>query len=163
MRTLMIWISLEVLLGACGNSERKVQEPPAPTEPAASGSANGSSQSSAEEQLFSDAMELTEGMATMVLADSGDCDALADQLVTLQPLATSIFSRAKELHAAATPTDQQRLAERFKGVKPAFEKADKQRADALNQKTSELATRCAGNQKLEQALGGLGLRMWKPS
>ncbi len=163
MRTLMIWISLEVVLGACGNSERKVQDPPARTEPTANSSAIGSSQASTEEQLFSDMMELTESMAAMVLAHGGDCDALANQLVTLQPLATSIFSRYRELSAAATPTEKQRLAERFAGVKPAFEKADKQRGEALNRMTSEVATRCTGNQKLEQALGRLGLKMWTPS
>jgi hypothetical protein len=103
---------------------------------------------------------LTERMAEVVFATSGDCDALATNLRTLEPLATSIFSRVRERTATMTPEEKQRMGERFDGVKSAFEAKNPERARALAKKTSELATQCAGNAALEDALRRIGLKIW---
>jgi hypothetical protein len=46
-------------------------------------------------------------------------------------------------------------------VKSAFQAKDPERAQALDKKTAELATQCAGNAALEDALGKIGLKIWQ--
>ncbi len=101
-------------------------------------------------------------MAATLLEHEGDCQTLATALEPLLPSATSIFSRAKKLAAKGTPEETARLGARFEAVKTEFESNDKERAAALDRKTSEIATKCEGNADLRSTFSRLGLRLWAP-
>jgi hypothetical protein len=163
----LIYVTLFALPVGCGRSSGPPESSAAPSRsPLPQTSQPAPAEKTAalpeDDRLVADMVTLTDRMAEIVFATSGDCDALATDLRTLEPLATSIFSRVRERKATMTLEEKQRMAERFGGVKSAFEAKDPERARALDKKTSELATQCAGNAAVEDVLRRIGLKIWQP-
>jgi hypothetical protein len=114
------------------------------------------------EAFLADFIAYGDKSVVMLASFDGNCSTIADQMLTLEPLAQKIRTNGLAIEAdpARAAKKKQRIGEMKQGVMQHYEELLKplgKTMDDITKKEAEMKTKCAGDPKWEDAIERTGL------